>query len=98
MHQDSKIEHGEEEYVFRHIRVAHLRFGDFELPHWHQVAKLAFLVDVAPVLVVVDLFLYTSSMSAVILQHNFWKDVSCSFDIHEPSLGVILLQPSPVHA
>jgi len=37
MHHDLKIEHWEEEYVYIHIRVAHLQFRMDELPHCYRM-------------------------------------------------------------
>jgi len=51
MHHDWKIEHWEEEYVYTHIRVAHLRFLISPLPHCHWVEQVSFRVDVVSVLV-----------------------------------------------
>ena len=51
MHHDSKLEHREEEYVYTHIRVAHLRFWTAELPHCDRVEQVAIRVAVASVLV-----------------------------------------------
>jgi len=51
MHKDSNSKRWEEEYVYIHIRVAHLRFRMHELPCCNQVAQVVFPADVASVLV-----------------------------------------------
>jgi len=51
MHQDWKIEHWEEKYIYTHTQVAHLRFRISALPHCYQVEQVAFQVDMVLVLV-----------------------------------------------
>jgi len=100
---DWKIERWEEECVNTHIWVANWQFANFELPDFHWVAQVAFLAEVALVLVcalcvgwaVVHRFLCTSSMSADLVQCHFGKKgvLLCSFDEAYP--GVFPLQHSP---
>lgn len=49
MYQDCQIEFWEEEYVYSHVLVAHLRFWKRDLPRCHWVAEVAFLANVASV-------------------------------------------------
>ena len=73
MHQNWKIEHWEHEYVYTHIRVAHLRFGNIKLPYCHQVVLVGFRAEVALVLLEVHPFLCASSASAKSLLSHFSK-------------------------
>ena len=84
MRQDWQIEPREEEYVYRHIQVAHLRFWIYELPHYYQVEQVEFRVDVVSVLVSailvalieVHLCLCISSMSGDSVLCRFGKEGS----------------------
>jgi len=81
MHQDWKTEHSEEEYVYTHIRAAHLQFGNSDLSHYHRWVLVAFCAEVALSLVLavsiglveVHPLLCASSTSAHLLLFHFGK-------------------------
>jgi len=98
MHQDWKIEQWEGKYVYTHIRVGHLPFRSTDFPHYHQVAQVAFPVEMAPVLVEVHASLCASSLSVDALLCHFGKEGSCPCDFHKQLPVVYLSQPSPFHA
>jgi len=50
MHQDWQIEQWEEKNIYIHIQLAHLEFGNLQLPHWNQVGQVAFPVKLRSVL------------------------------------------------
>jgi len=97
MHQDWKIEHWEEEYVYTHIQVAHLPIRNFELLHCHQPAQVVFHAEVALDLEGVHLFLCASSVSADSLLCHFGQEGSSLSDLHEALPGVFPSQPSPFY-
>jgi len=94
MHQDRKIHCWEQEYVYTHLRLAHLRFRNIELPDFHQLAQVAFRAKVVPVLVEVNPFLCASSISVDPLLCHFDKEGCLAFNFHESLPGVFLSQPS----
>jgi len=96
--RDWSIERCEEEYVYTHTWVAHLRFWNFELLHCHQPAQMAFRGEVVPILQEVHPFLCTSSESADYLVCHFGKEGSRQLDINKPLPGVFPSQPSPFDA
>ena len=98
MHQDWKIERWEEEYVYTHIRVAHLGFRNLELPHYHHMMQVALRAEVAPVPLEVHPCLCTCRMSAESLLYRFGKEGSPLAEFHEPLPGVFISQPSPLDA
>ena len=98
MHQDWNIERWEEEYVYIHMRVAHLQFLNFVLHHCHWVTQVAFWADVASVLVEVHILLCATSMPVDSVLCNFGKECSRPDDFYEPLLGVFLVWPSPCRA
>jgi len=98
MDQDWKIERREVQYVYIHIRVAHLLFRIFEISACHQMVQVAFQADVAPVVVAVHLCLYASSVSVDSSQCHFGKEGSRPFDFHEWWLGIFVYQPLPCYA
>ena len=98
MEQDWNIECGEEEYVYRHIRVAQLLFRIFDICHCHQVAQVVFRADMAPVVEEVRLCLWVFSLSVNVLLRHFGREGSLAFDFHEPLWGVFLSQPLPIYA
>jgi len=63
MDQNWKIERWEAEYVYLHIRVAHLLFRSFEFSQCHWMAQVAFRVWAAPVVVEVHRCLSASRES-----------------------------------
>jgi len=69
--------------------------SEFEFSHCHQVTQVAFLADVACIVVEVHACLCASSMSVDSLLCQFGKERSRLFNFHKPLLGVFLLQPSP---
>jgi hypothetical protein len=84
MDQDFKIGHQEEEYVYTHVRVAHLLFWNTDFHHGHQVAQVAFWVQVAPILVEVHPFLCASSMMVASLRCKFRMEGSRRFRYPKP--------------
>jgi len=96
--QDWIIEHREAEYVYTHIRVAHLLLWGFEFSQCHQVAQVAFWASVASVVVDVHPRLCTSCESVDSLLCHFGKEGSHPFDFPEPLPGVIPSQPSACYA
>ena len=69
----AKIEHGEREYVYTHMRVAYLLF---RTSHHHQLAQVAIRAAVAPVLVEVHPCLCASSVSGESSLSHFAKEDS----------------------
>jgi len=88
MDKDWVIECWKAEYVFTHIQVAHLRFQNFELPHYHQGARVAFQAGVALAQVDVHLFHCASQMSAESMLWHDGNEGSHPGDFHKPLLGV----------
>ena len=105
MHHDWTIEHGEEQYVYTHIRVAQLGFGIGELPQCYWVAQVAIRSDHASVLastvcvapVEVHIVHCACSVSGESLQYHVAKKGSRPMDYPEAYVGVILLQPLHVY-
>jgi hypothetical protein len=81
MDQDRQCQCREAEYVYTHIPVAHLLFRNLEFSHCHEVAKVAYRLTVAPVVVEVDPCVCSSSESAVPLQCHFGNEGSRPFDL-----------------
>jgi len=97
MDQDWKIERWREEYVYTHIRVAHLLFRSIDFSHHHHVAQVAFQANVVPVVVVVHLCLGASSVCVDSLLCHFGKEARHPFDFDECLPGVFLSQLLPCH-
>jgi len=97
VHQDWKIEHWENECGYTHIWVAHYGFQNFELPHRHRVAQVAYKPVVAPVLVQVYPYIWASRVFANSLLCHCEKESSHLFNFHEPLQGVISFQHSPFY-
>jgi len=95
--QDWTIKRWEVEYVYTPLWVAHLLFQSFEFSHFHQMAQVAFWAEVAPVLVDMDPFLCTLSLSVDSLLCHFGKAGSQPFGVHKPLPGVLLSQHSPCY-
>jgi len=93
MRHDWKIEHWELEYVYTHIRVAHLLFHYFDFSHCDQVMEVAFPAEVALVVVEIHLCLCISSVAADSVLGHFDNEGSSLCDIHE-SLPGVFLSPS----
>ena len=89
------MEPWEAEYVYIHIRVAHLLFRSSRCNHMVQVA---FRAEVMPIAVEVHPDLCTSSVSVDSLLCHVGKEGSCSCEFHEPLLGVFLSQSSTCYA
>jgi len=98
MDQHWKIERWEAEYVYTHIRVAHLLFRSIEFSNWHQVAQVAFQASGVPVVVEVHLFLCTSSKSVDSVLCHCGNEHSRPFDYHETLPGVFLSKTPPRYA
>jgi len=98
MHPDGKIERWEREYVYIYIRVAHLLFRNLMLPHYHNVAQVAFWAEVSLGLVEVHPCLCASSVSADALLCQFGMEGSHPSDFLEPLPGVFLSQCSLCYA
>jgi len=102
MHQDWNIEHCEEEYVYTHIWVAHLRFRISALPHCYWMEHLAFRVNVASVLVPaakvvlveVHVCRCISSVSGDSVQCHFCKEGSHLSDFPKAMWGAYPALPS----
>jgi len=98
MDQDWQIGLWEAEYVYTHIRVAHLLFWNIEFCHCDHVAQVVFRASVSPVMVDVHLCHCASSQSVDSLLCQFGKGDSRPFDYPESLPGVFLSQPSPSYA
>jgi len=98
LHYDWKIEHCEEEDVYTHIRIAHLRFQNFRVLYYYQLVQLVFQAKVPLVLMEVCPFVYAFSISAGSLLCHFGKKCSWQVDIHKPLPHVLLSQPSLFYA
>ena len=96
--QDWNIEPWEAEYVYRYIRVAHLRCLSFEFSHCDQVTQVAFRASVVPIVVEVHPCLCASTVCVDSLVCQFAEHDSRPFDFPKPLLGVILSQPSPCYS
>jgi len=92
MHHYYDIKHWEEECVYTHIWVAHLRFQNIELQVRHQVAQVALCAAVALFLVLVHTVLCGCRVAADSLLYHLGKDSRCQFDCHELFLGILLSQ------
>jgi hypothetical protein len=90
-----KIEHWEVEYVDTNKQVACLLF---QSSHRHQMALVAFLAKVAPVMVEVYPCLCASSVSVDFLLYHLGKEGSHPFDIRKPLPGVFRSQTAPWYA
>ena len=80
MDQDRQCQCREAEYVYTHIRVAHLLFRNFEFSHSHEVGQVVYLLPVAPVVVEVHPCVCSSSEPADPLQCHFGNEGSRPFD------------------
>jgi len=98
MNQDWKIKRWEAEYVYTHIRDAHLLFRSVEYSHCHQAAQVAFRASMVLVVVEVHLCLYPSNESVDTLLREYGKDDSPLFDFPQPLPCVFLSQPAPCYA
>jgi len=102
MDPDWKIERWQEEYVYTHIWVAHLRFRIHELPHYHRVPQVALWVDEVwvPMLAVqvelVELHqcLCACSISGDSVLFQFGKEGRCPVDFPKAWQGVFPLSSS----
>jgi len=77
------------------MRVAHLVFRS---SHCHQMAQVAFRVEVALVVVELHPCHCATSMFVELLRCQFGKEGSCLFDCHERLLGIFQSQPLPCYA
>ena len=96
--QDWKLKRFDAEYIYTHVRVAHLLFRRFEFSQYHQLVQVAFWAKVASVAVETHLCLCTTSASVDCVQCRIGKRGSRPFHFHEPLLSVFLSQYSPYHA
>jgi len=91
----AKIELWDAEYAYIQMQVASLLFWS---SHCHQMAQVAILAEVAPVLVEVHTCLGASSVVVDSLRCHFGKVGSHPFDFRKPLPGVFQLQPSHCYA
>lgn len=98
VYQDRKIEYWEEDYVYIHIKVAHLLLMNYVFLNCRKQAQVGFRVEVAPDLVGVYPTISTSSVSMDPFLCYDWRWFSCLCDFLDRLLGVFPALSSPLHA
>jgi hypothetical protein len=94
MHYVWKIEGLQVENAYTHTWMAYHLLHNCRLPQSHLVARVAFRVEVPPLLVEVQRFLCAASGLVYFLLYHFGMEDSRPYDFCKPLLGVFPSQPS----